>query len=286
MLGLQETAPVATLRERRATADASIGRRTTAPPLVGRGTQLRRLAEALAGASSGRPNVVLVEGAAGSGKTALIRAFAGEHDELRLLSACADTSERAVPFGVVDQLLRRARACDSLASIPTADREQFAGVGLTLLELLGRPHDGSPLLLVLDDAHCADPGSLRALLFAMRRLVSEAVLVILTARTDCLHALPDGLLRDSDSLRCSRIFLDPLDFGSVRELARHRGLPLSARALRRVHDLSAGLPLHVCALLDEWSLTGDVESIRAPRSYAALIHGRLSQCGGRARRLV
>jgi ATP/maltotriose-dependent transcriptional regulator MalT len=272
-----------TLREephgRAAAAAASI-------PVVGREEPLLGLADALAAARSGHPNVVSVEGPAGSGKTALVRRFAGEHDDLALLWASGDASEQSVPLALVDQLLRRATAGESPALVATADPAQFTAVALTLLEVLGELQERSPVLLVIDDAQWADPDSLRALLFAIRRLVSEAILVILITRTDDLYALPDGLLRDTESLRRSRISLGPLDFGAVRTLAHRRSLPLSAHALRRVYELSAGLPLHLCALLDECSVTGNFESITAPPSYTALIHGHLSQCGVRAQRLI
>ena len=105
------------------------------------------------------------------------------------------------------------------------DTDQYMAVGLTILEVLGELQRSGPVMLVVDDAHWADPGSLRALLFALRRLVADAVLVILTARIDELHRLPDGFTRIEEPSQGARLELRPLGFGDVRSLARGRGLP-------------------------------------------------------------
>src|SRR5262249_33417532 len=77
--------------------------------LIGRDDELQRLGGVLADARSGHRGVVLVEGEAGIGKSALIRHFADEQEDVRLLWASGDASERTVPFGLADQLVRRAR---------------------------------------------------------------------------------------------------------------------------------------------------------------------------------
>ncbi len=245
--------------------------------LIGRNDELNRLAGALAAARAGEPQVVLVEGAAGVGKSALMRSFAGDQADVAVVWAAGDASERAMPLALADQLVRRARGGAPLVASQPA---QYAAAGLEILGALSE--HGGTVILVVDDAHWADPSSLRALLFALRRLVSDTVLTLLSVRTGGRHALPEAFAR----LAAPRLELGPLDLGEVRALARNRGLPLSAQALRHVYELSAGVPLHVCALLDEWSATGDFEHIAAPPSYAALIAGRLSRCGEQARRLV
>ena len=49
------------------------------------------------------------------------------------------------------------------------------------------------MTLVIEDAHWVDAGSLRAILFAIRRLVSERVLTVLTVRHSELDHLPHAL---------------------------------------------------------------------------------------------
>src|SRR4051794_9503530 len=253
-------------------------------PISGRAHELTRLSLVLAAARSGRPSVALIDGVGGIGKTALVRQLAATAGGgVPVLWSSGDPSERAVPFAVADQLLRRAGVD---ASVMDAKPSHYTGVGLTILEALGSMQTAGPVILVVDDAHWADPASLRALLFAIRRLVSDAVLTVLTARTEDLHLLPEGFSRLVQSPPNVHVTLGPLALDDVRAIVRGRDLPLSAQAVGQVHDLSAGVPLHACALLDELAATEDFTHIVTPPSYSALIVGRLSECGADARRLV
>src|SRR3954471_3281712 len=67
---------------------------------VGRRPELEELRAALALARGGRPQVVLVEGAAGIGKTALVERFATEAEDVAVLRASGDRSETDLAFGV------------------------------------------------------------------------------------------------------------------------------------------------------------------------------------------
>ncbi|MFC6403955.1 ATP-binding protein [Planobispora longispora] len=71
---------------------------------VGRERELAELDDALDRVRRGEPRVVLVEGPAGIGKTALIRAFLGAARGSRVLRASGDEGETALPYGVLDQL--------------------------------------------------------------------------------------------------------------------------------------------------------------------------------------
>ncbi|MBA3620747.1 MAG: ATP-binding protein, partial [Euzebyales bacterium] len=74
-------------------------------PFVGRREELRVLEENLDAAAAGRPHVVLVEGPPGIGKTALLRRFL-DGTSATVLAAGGDEAETALPYGVVEQLLR------------------------------------------------------------------------------------------------------------------------------------------------------------------------------------
>ena len=65
------------------------------------------LEAALAAARAGEPQTVLLEGATGVGKTALIEALLDGHDDLRVLRASGEPAEARIALGVVDQLLNR-----------------------------------------------------------------------------------------------------------------------------------------------------------------------------------
>jgi hypothetical protein len=72
-----------------------------------------------------------------------------------------------------------------------------AAVGAELLGALGEI--AGRFVLVVDDLHWADVDSARALLFALRRLEGERVLVVLVTRPDGEVWLGEGwsrLLRD------------------------------------------------------------------------------------------
>lgn len=253
--------------------------------LVGRDAELVRLEQAMAEAAAGRPQVVLVDGPGGIGKTALLRAFVdGGAAQGTVIWAAGDASERTVTFGLVDQLARRASAEGRSVPVLAEDPGQYTTVGLTLLEAVGRLQREGPVVLIVDDAQWVDPSSLRALLFATRRLVADTVLVVFAARTEDLHALPDGLLRLAEPPQGLRITLSSLPLGATRELAHAFGLAMSNHALARLHESAAGVPLHLRALLDQWD--GGLEAIAAPASYAALVVGRLSSCSEGAQRLV
>ncbi len=104
-------------------------------------------------AALGAAPFALVEGAAGVGKTALVeRALAGRSE--RVLRASGEPAEIAVSFCVLDQLFRR------------AGEETRPRTGDALLEWLS----DQPVALFVDDAQWADPHSLAALVFALRRL--------------------------------------------------------------------------------------------------------------------
>lgn len=79
--------------------------RDTAPalaqPLVGREQQLALLGEVFAGAAAGRPTVVLIQGDAGMGKSALLARSTAEFEAggAVLLRAAGDEAESALPLG-------------------------------------------------------------------------------------------------------------------------------------------------------------------------------------------
>jgi AAA ATPase domain len=76
---------------------------------VGRTAELDSLAGAFVRARGGQPGVVCVEGPAGIGKTALVRAFLGTVPSL-VLWASGDEDEMTLPWGVLAQLARGAQA--------------------------------------------------------------------------------------------------------------------------------------------------------------------------------
>jgi DNA-binding CsgD family transcriptional regulator len=168
--------------------------------IVERDAERAALDEAAAAAARGEGAVVLAQGEAGIGKTALLteaRARAEGHG-LRVLSAIGSELEREFPFGLVHQLLGPVLAAaddEGRAALlsgaargaaavlaPPADAGPAApdpgyAVLYGLYWLLAGLAEQQPLALVVDDLHWADAASLRLLDFVGRRLDGVPVLV-------------------------------------------------------------------------------------------------------------
>ncbi|GIH97231.1 helix-turn-helix transcriptional regulator [Planobispora siamensis] len=249
------------------------------PFFVGRERELAALDEALEQARRGEPHVVLLDGPAGIGKTALIRVFLGAAPGTRVLQASGDEGEAALPYGVLDQL----------TATPAGDVEPLAA-GSALLDHLGQLQDTGPVVLIVDDAHWADRPSLQALTFVFRRLRLDRVLAIMVTRDGGDPRLPEGLRRVLAGPAALRLSLGGLDAGELRRLGDLLGLaPLRPQALERLREHTGGNPLHARALLEE--VPGDLldntdAPLPAPRSYALLVLGQLARCGPRTRQLV
>ncbi|MEU5403575.1 AAA family ATPase [Streptomyces sp. NPDC005963] len=312
--------------------------------LIGRAGQIAVLARLLRAARTGRPTAVLIEGPAGSGKTALaghVLAAGGAGpvqpalsrdfgptvpaaapvgpvplvslvppaapgssgqgapqtcttQELRIVQVSGAPWEAGLPLGVMEQL---ARAC-----APAPDPEPAPGPAPAnpVLEAAGRLHRlwtqaqrHGPLAVVVDDAHWADPESLRAIDSAVRAFTTERILVLLIARDD-LHGphgeVPPRTLELLDRHRDGSIRLGPLGPEEIRELARVAAdLTLSLRATRHLRRHTLGNPRHLLRLFRE--LPRDVwqewqPALPAPARYTADIRQRLARCGAETRALV
>jgi DNA-binding CsgD family transcriptional regulator len=258
-------------------------------PFVGRVAELAVLRAALADVTARRPRVVQVEGPAGVGKTALIERFLTEPGSERpptLLRAGGEEAEMLFAYGVVEQLGRSA-GLDPTTVVGAADSvDDPVTVGTRLLRLLD--HGDEPIVVVVDDAHWADRPSLSALLFALRRLVADPVLVVIGVR-DAVSGLPDSLRRLIGGQNGTAITLPGLGEPELRDLAAQLGAPLSVRAARRLHDGTQGNPLHVRALLADFSpeaWAADDRPLPAPRSFRLVVRDRLTTCSPATCRLV
>src|SRR3954451_10668594 len=242
----------------------------TPPVFVGRQEQLASLQEALAAV----PAVVVVEGEPGIGKTTLVDRFVEPLAHMRVVRASGVESERDLSFGVADQILRRC-AADPVVGV-TADP---VIVGARLLDALA---DAAPVVLVVDDAQWADAASLRALLFAWRRLVADRVLVVLATRDGCL---PEGLVKAVDR----RLRLPPLGAVELARLAAGLGVELPVPDAERLHAHTGGVPLHARAVLEELPAGRRAlpeGELPAPRTFALVVARRLQACSEPARALA
>jgi DNA-binding CsgD family transcriptional regulator len=188
--------------------------RLTSPVLIGRASELARLAESLASAGEGRPSLVLLGGDAGMGKTRLVAehaAHARRAGARVLEGGCVEVGEGGLPFAAVTDAFRRlardeepaalgellgparaelARLVPALAApgaTPSSGSPDPTRVLQATADALVRLAARSPVLLVIEDIHWADRSTLDLLAFLARSLRDEPVQVVATYRTDELH---------------------------------------------------------------------------------------------------
>lgn len=216
---------------------------------LGRAGELSALVAARAAAAAGGARCVVIEGAPGIGKTALVRRFLAGLEEGGAVLATAEAAEALVDYALADQLLRALGVERPDVIARDGGAADFAAVGLRLLEALSGAAASGPPVVAVDDAQWADAASLRALLFAVRRVAEEeGVLVVLAVRDDGAERIPPGFSK-LDAF--GRMQLDGLGDDEVRALAAAAGCELSVRAARRLQAHTRGNPLYVRALLDE-----------------------------------
>jgi predicted ATPase len=260
--------------------------------------ELAVIEDAVRAVQDGRGSVVVVEGPAGIGKSAVLdearRRVAGE---LRQLGARAGTLERDFGFGVVRQLLEvpaRSREIPDAARTVLADvgaaEPGFAGEGGfavlhgLLLVVLDLAEEG-PLLIVVDDLQWADRPSLRFLAYLARRVEELPVLLLATVRTGEPDADEDLLeaIRQAPTISLSPSPLSPKAVGSI--VAGRLDQEPEDEFVAACHTATGGNPLLVRELVAGLELdgvrpmarqAGVVRSI-GPRAVSRTVAGRLAR---------
>ena len=259
---------------------------------VGRAGELAGLEAAASDARCGQPKVVLVEGEGGTGKSSLLARFATGLAGVAVLRASGDEAELLLPYGVVGQLVASARGAGRPPPLLTAGLSGGVdpmAVGAELVGWFGQFR--GMVLAVIDDLHWADMPSARALLFAVRRLHADQVLVVVSARPGELSRLGEGWQRFlAGDHRASRVRLAGLGPAEVVALGRALGVgELPRRAVGRLLEQTGGNPLYCRAVLEEAGiacLDRPGGTLQVPRSLAGVVLGRVGALGPAARELV
>ena len=165
--------------------------------LLEREHELERAEALLTAAGAGDGAVLVLEGAAGAGKTRLLREIAAraERDAFTVATGRGSELERGFAFGLLRQALEPLVAGrEELLAGAAAPARAAIGAGAEgrpvdpyatlngLFWLLAALAQRNPLVLALDDLHWADEPSLRFLAFALGRVESLPVLIAATAR--------------------------------------------------------------------------------------------------------
>lgn len=216
---------------------------------VGRTQELIEIVARTNTARGGSPQVVLIVGEPGIGKSALVRRVVEPLSEATTTHHVAgDIDEQDLSFGVADQLMKKL----SRRPVEPSDGAEAAVVGRMLVDTLAEGLGDSGAVLVLEDAHWMDATSLHALSFALRRLENEPLLVLITCRPEGLARLPEGITRLASGQTGTVIDLPGLSADEIRALARRGGLgDLSQHSSERLRQHTQGSPLHVRMVLDE-----------------------------------
>ena len=228
--------------------------------LLEREQQLARLQRAVAAAGAGTGSVVLIEGPAGIGKTALLLAsrHLAQERGMRFLRARCSELEQEFAFGVVRQLLEAvlARADEAergallsgaaaLASPlfdlapPTGGDEPGDPARSAETSVAARPAsdrtftlvhglywltanlaERGPVMIAVDDAHWADTSSLRFLAYLAARCEELGVLVALTAREGEHTAAADMIAALRSDARAVRVAPEALSENAVASMVR------------------------------------------------------------------
>ena len=272
------------------------------PELIGRADAVATIRDASGERAATR--VVIVSGEAGIGKSRLVEHLVdGWRAEGRpmLVGGCVDVSGDPIPYAPIAEALRRLRR-----TLATTDSDQTRAVGAAVDLLLGvsdreRIRDQAELferilavtdrvaprgdvVIVFEDLHWADDGTLDLISFLQRNLDGHQLL-LLTVRDEDAHRTP-RLRRLIETLvhsrHATRVQLERLSRDDLAALAEATlAAPLADGELDRLLARSQGNPFIAEELLLDPSDSADV-----PRSLQDTLLARAAGIDARCERLV
>ncbi|MBT2487573.1 AAA family ATPase [Streptomyces sp. ISL-96] len=221
--------------------------RSVSPVFVGRAGELAQLTDALARATAGEPQALLVGGEAGVGKTRLVEEFfeaACRQDAVVVVGGCVEIGADGLPFAPFSTALRALRRMlpDEVAAAAAGQegelarllpelgettRDQHSEDGMTRLfeltvRLLERITADRTVVLALEDLHWADTSTRHLLAYLFRTLRRGRLVVVGTYRADDIHRRHPlrPLLAELDRLRTVR----RIELSRFNRLEVHRQL--------------------------------------------------------------
>ena len=231
--------------------------------LVGRHEELSRVERFLDAAKGGTPRppdsrrgrgrqdlrLVTRPGTARPPAAHAVRPAGGRRDRLRLRSARYMLRDEREAVSALPTRQRHALEV-ALRLAERTDSPDQASVGLAVHGVLTQLAEEKPLVVAVDDVQWLDTPSAVVLGFAVRRLRSGPIALLVAWRTDD-GAAPAPLELDRSGLAdtMERLALPALSFGAVQRLLQRRLDIVPPRpVLRRLYELSAGNPFFALEL--------------------------------------
>jgi predicted ATPase len=304
-------------------------------PFVGRHVEIERLRRRLARAKAGRSgSLILLAGEPGIGKTRTAEELAEEarRDGARILWGRCFEGDTTLPYGpFAEAFTRYAKEADAaelqadlgpygsaLAKIAPVTGQRVPDLPPLMdlnpdeerwrlfdavVQLLGNIAARAPLLLVLDDLHWADGGTIALVRHVARSLAQTRMVVLGLYRDvelDRTHPLGESLAALRREGDCERIVLHGLDVDEVGELlgamAAHDVPPALVDAINRETD---GNPFFVREIVlhliedgkvyreaGRWTSHLSIEALGIPEGVRQVIGRRLSRLSEPANRLL
>jgi DNA-binding CsgD family transcriptional regulator len=244
--------------------------------------------------AEGGPGALVLEGEAGIGKSTLWLAGVetARAQGMRVLSsrpAEAECGLAHVGLGdlfedVLDDVLpalsaprRRALEVALLLEETSGDPVDHRALGVAVRGALQVLSEREPLLIAVDDVQWLDASSSSALAFALRRLASNQVLLLLARRLG-EGGQPSGIEQALGAQRVRRLPVGPLSVGALhRFLHRRLGRFFARQTLLRIHERSGGNPFFALELARAVEEDLDpLQPLRVPETLEELVRARIS----------
>jgi class 3 adenylate cyclase len=303
-------------------------------PFVGRLAEVTRLAHGLELAEAGGGGLVMVVGEPGIGKTRMLEEFAASARErgARVLWGSCYEGEWAPPYGpfaeaiagyageidgdalrkelgpfggavakLVPELKQRIPDLPELPPLqPDEERQRLLDA---VTRLLAAAAENAPLLLVLDDLHWADRGTVSMLRHLARCLRRERLLMVGAYRDvelDRKHPLADALAALRREAEYQRIALSGLGEGEVGTLiSRVAAQEVPEALVRAIAGETEGNPFFIREVLlhlveggklyraeGRWTTDFSIQEMGIPEGVREVIGRRLSRLSDEANRLL
>lgn len=276
--------------------------RVASPQFVGRADELARLEELTRRAAENEPGFALIGGESGVGKSRLMDEFAARARAggARVITGdCVDLGDAELPYAPLVAALRGITSAELDEILPRGARDlapllpqlEADDAGLApsslaqgrlfelLLGLLGGLGAERPLMLVVEDAHWADPSTRDFLSFLIRNRRRERLVVAVTYRTDELHRRHPlrAFLAEADRTRAvTRLTLERFTREELTEqLSGILGHPPAPQLVEELFGRGEGNPFFT----EELMAAGDSADGRLPEDIRDALMVRIEALG-------